>query len=455
MGTTTQVHVRRPAVSTGLLFGCNGFLFATWVTRIPAIRDQVAASTAELGIALFCLAVGALITMPVSGALCRRWGSAAVCAVCVIWCAVTLPLVALTGSPVWLSLALFALSLGYGTWDVAMNVHGHYVESAARRILMPRFHAAWSAGSLAGAGVGVLAAWVGTAPLLHFTGASASVLAVGLAGTRGFLPAARMASATEGGGRRRTGLTAPLVLIGVLTTCATLGEGASAPLLHFTGASASVLAVGLAGTRGFLPAARTASATYGGGRRRTGLTAPLVLIGLLTTCATLGEGAAADWLALFLVDGRGTSDGLGAAGFTAFTVMMLLGRAAGTDVVERLGRVRALRWAGGVTAVGVALLLLAPNVPLAFTGAMLWGLGISIVFPTAMSAAGDSGNNPESAIAVVSTIGYGGFLIGPPMVGFLASGIGLAGALWLVAAWGAGIVVLAGVTRTQHRPVTG
>ncbi len=390
MGTTTQVHVRRPAVSTGLLFGCNGFLFATWVTRIPAIRDQVAASTAELGIALFCLAVGALITMPVSGALCRRWGSAAVCAVCVIWCAVTLPLVALTGSPVWLSLALFALSLGYGTWDVAMNVHGHYVESAARRILMPRFHAAWSAGSLAGAGVGVLAAWVGTAPLLHFTGASASVLAVGLAGTRGFLPAAR-----------------------------------------------------------------TASATYGGGRRRTGLTAPLVLIGLLTTCATLGEGAAADWLALFLVDGRGTSDGLGAAGFTAFTVMMLLGRAAGTDVVERLGRVRALRWAGGVTAVGVALLLLAPNVPLAFTGAMLWGLGISIVFPTAMSAAGDSGNNPESAIAVVSTIGYGGFLIGPPMVGFLASGIGLAGALWLVAAWGAGIVVLAGVTRTQHRPVTG
>lgn len=390
MGTTTQVHVRRPAVSTGLLFGCNGFLFATWVTRIPAIRDQVAASTAELGIALFCLAVGALITMPVSGALCRRWGSAAVCTACVTWCAVTLPLVALTGSPVWLSLALFALSLGYGTWDVAMNVHGHYVESAARRILMPRFHAAWSAGSLAGAGVGVLAAWVGTAPLLHFTGASASVLAVGLAGTRGFLPAARMASATEGGGRRRTGLTAPLVLIG-----------------------------------------------------------------LLTTCATLGEGAAADWLALFLVDGRGTSDGLGAAGFTAFTVMMLLGRAAGTDVVERLGRVRALRSAGVVTALGVALLLLAPNVPLAFTGAMLWGLGISIVFPTAMSAAGDSGNSPESAIAVVSTIGYGGFLIGPPMVGFLASGIGLAGALWLVAAWGAGIVVLAGVTRTQHRPVTG
>jgi fucose permease len=181
----------------------------------------------------------------------------------------------------------------------------------------------------------------------------------------------------------------------------------------------------------------------------------LVLIGVLTTCATLGEGAAADWLALFLVDGRGTSDGLGAAGFTAFTVMMLLGRAAGTDVVERLGRVRALRSAGVVTALGVALLLLAPNVPLAFTGAMLWGLGISIVFPTAMSAAGDSGNNPESAIAVVSTIGYGGFLIGPPMVGFLAAGIGLAGALWLVAAWGTGIVVLAGVTRTQHRPVTG
>ncbi|MDP9442925.1 MAG: MFS transporter, partial [Actinomycetota bacterium] len=73
-GTTTQAAVRRAGVATAVLFAGNGFLFATWVTRIPAMRDRVGAGTGALGLALLCLAVGSMLTMPATGTLCRRWG---------------------------------------------------------------------------------------------------------------------------------------------------------------------------------------------------------------------------------------------------------------------------------------------------------------------------------------------------------------------------------------------
>lgn len=213
---------------------------------------------------------------------------------------------------------------------------------------------------------------------------------------------------------------------------------------------------GIAATRRFLPfaVAEPRPQTEPAERARTGLNPSLVLLGALMLCGTLGEGAAADWLALYLVDEAQMSQGLAAAGFTCFTVMMLIGRALGTNVVERLGRVRTIRAAGVVIVAGVSLLLLASNAPLAVMGAVVWGLGISLVFPTAVSAAGEVGDRPESAIAYVSTVGYGGFLLGPPLVGFIAEGIGLANALWLIAAWGSGIVLLAGSARGSRESVT-
>jgi MFS family permease len=105
--------------------------------------------------------------------------------------------------------------------------------------------------------------------------------------------------------------------------------------------------------------------------------------------------------------------------------------------------VGALRRAGVLALAGVALTLLAPVLPVAYAGALLWGAGVALVFPAAMSAAGDASDRPASAIAAVTTIGYGGFLLGPPVVGSLAEAVGLGRALWVCAVMAVGIVALA------------
>jgi MFS family permease len=166
---------------------------------------------------------------------------------------------------------------------------------------------------------------------------------------------------------------------------------------------------------------------------------------------TLGEGAANDWLALALVDTRGASQSLAALAFAGFNAAMLVGRLVGGSAIDRFGRTAVVRVSGATAAVGVLLLCLVPSLPVALAGSLLWGLGLSVVFPAGMSAAGEAvpGRGAE-AIAVVATIGYGGFLLGPPLLGFLAESWGLDRALLVVAALAVMVAVLAGAVRDRR-----
>jgi fucose permease len=174
----------------------------------------------------------------------------------------------------------------------------------------------------------------------------------------------------------------------------------------------------------------------------------LIGLGVMTFCAAWAEGAANDWLALMLTDDRGASEALAALGFAVFAGAMTLGRAAGNGVVATLGRVRSLRVGAVVSAVGVVALLAVPVLGIAYVGALLWGLGIAIGFPLAMSAAGETPGRGPSAIATVATIAYSGFLVGPPLIGTIAHETGLDRALWVVVVLTAGIFLLAGNARS-------
>jgi MFS family permease len=177
----------------------------------------------------------------------------------------------------------------------------------------------------------------------------------------------------------------------------------------------------------------------------------LLLIGLLTLCATIIEGAADDWLALFLHTGRGLSEASAALGYTTFATAMTVVRFAGTPAVAWLGRAGAVR-AGGVLGIaGVLITVLSPWTPVTFAGALLWGAGVCLVFPAAVSAAGET-DRPAEAIALVTSIGYGSILIGPPLIGALADVIGMGRALLTLAALAAGVAALAPAVR--QAPVT-
>jgi predicted MFS family arabinose efflux permease len=392
--------LRRAALATALVFATNGFLLAAWVARLPATRDRLGASAAELGLVLLAPGFGSLLSMPFSGRLCRRFGSRLVVAVTTVAASALLVSLAVVPTLVALGVALFAWGSCYGSWDVAMNVHGSAVEQRAAREWMPRYHACWSVGGIAGAGLGALAAQTGLPLALHFT--TVAVLCITLV-------AASLPSFVED---RRQPVPAP---------------GSEDPAGH--------------------------SPPEPGPTRGRVLTGRLLVVGVVTLCATTLEGAAADWLALFLTDERGASASLAAFGYAVFAVAMAGGRFSGTAVAERLGRDGAVRAGGLVSLVGVLLTVLGPGLASAYAGAALWALGVCLVFPAAVSAGGEVPDRPADAIAAVTTIGYGGFLLGPPLIGLLADRVGLGRALLVLLVLAAGIATLAPAVRSR-RPRT-
>ena len=148
----------RIRVALCAVFAAHGFMFASWAVRVPAVKEQAGASPAALGLALLALSAGAVATMLLAGALCRRFGSPRVTAAACGLLSATLALPALARSAVALGLLLAVFGAAYGCLNVAMNSVAVDVVAALRRPVMPGFHAAWSFGGLAGAALGGLLA---------------------------------------------------------------------------------------------------------------------------------------------------------------------------------------------------------------------------------------------------------------------------------------------------------
>jgi MFS family permease len=382
----------RARAAVTAFFAMDGFVFASWAVRIPAVKAAVGASPATLGIALLGVSAGAIATMALTGALCRRFGNAPVITVAAAWLSLALLLPALARSAVDLGLGLAVFGIGYGGLNVAMNSLAVDLVAVLRRPVMPSFHAAWSLGGLAGAALGGLAAPALT-PLADFS----LVCLLGLAVT-----------AVCG----RIILTTPLPV-----TRAEPGEDAQ----QAAGTEAEGTRDGSPNASVLHPAAPTAHARVW----RT-----VLLLGVIALCSTYGEGAVSDWGALHLREDLGAAPGLAAAGYAAFALAEACGRLAGSTLLARLGQTRVLVYGGLVTCVGMIAAALAPALPLALAGFALAGLGVANAFPTAMARVGILAG--PNGVAAASTLGYAGFLLGPPAIGFLASAVSLRVALTTV-----------------------
>jgi fucose permease len=184
-------------------------------------------------------------------------------------------------------------------------------------------------------------------------------------------------------------------------------------------------------TRVFLPAedhpeADTAS-------RAAWLEPRTLAVGLMILCFAVAEGSANDWLSLALIDGYDVERWVGVAGFALFVTAMTAGRLAGTSLLDRFGRAPVL-WATAATAAfGIVLLVVGDHVLLVGLGIVAWGLGASLGFPVGMSAAADEPSRAAARVSVVSTIGYGAFLTGPPLLGALGDAVGTLNSLLAVA----------------------
>ena len=385
----TLTDLTRLRITLTAFFALDGFVFAGWVVRIPAIKEQTGASAGTLGLALLGVSAGAVITMMLTGRLCHRYGNHQVTVVCAVLLSLSVSLPPLTHSALTLGLVLLVFGAAYGGINVAFNSAAVDLVRAMRRPIMPSFHAAFSLGGMVGAGLGGLVAGSLT-PTEHLFG---------------------------------------LTVIGLLVT-AVVGR--------------SLLRLKPPALPEDTPKDSSTEATAP--RRLDARTRGLVItFGLIALCTAFGEGALADWSALHLEQDLDATAGAAAIGYSCFALAMTAGRLTGTRLLERLGRTRTLVSGGTTAAAGMLLGALAPTLWAAVLGFVITGLGLANLFPVAVERAGTLAG--PDGVAIASTLGYGGMLLGPPAIGFMADWYSLPAALTSVAVLAATAALIGFFTR--------
>ena len=378
--------------SVYLAFIINGFDFASWASRIPQVRAELRLTPGELGLVLLCIAIGSAVATPASGMIITRLGDRATTALMALIAAAGLAVVAVGVrfgvAPV--VAGLLAYGFGTGSWDVAMNVQGAAVEQAMGRVIMPRFHAGWSMGTVAGAGLGaaLIAAHVPVLP--HLLAVAVATAVVIPAAVRGYLRPAAHPAGADGAGHGD-------------------GERRPHPLAAWT-------------------------------ERRT------LLIGIFVLCVTIIEGTGNDWLSLAVIEGYQEPAAVGTITFAVFLAAMTSGRWFGPRAIDRWGRVPVLRVSAATALGGLLLIAFGGVLTAALIGALAMGVGTALGFPVGLSAAADDPRYSAGRVSTAASIGYVAFLAGPPCVGFVADhigvqhGIAVTGTLLIVA------FALAGIT---------
>ena len=219
---TLSPRAARPAICA--LFFINGFAFATWVSRIPAVQQTLGLSAASLGLALAGIGAGSLVSMPFAGWLIARIGSRPVTTIATLACGASVVLPVIAWSVGTLALALFFFGAALGAMDVAMNAQGVELEQRYDRPIMAAFHAFFSLGGMTGSAIGGAVSARGATLAQHFATAGVVLLALAVV-TLPFLittpPPARHAPA-------RLRLSRTLVALCVVGTAVMVCEGAMA-----------------------------------------------------------------------------------------------------------------------------------------------------------------------------------------------------------------------------------
>ena len=351
--------------ATYAAFVSLGFCFASWASRIPQVKQLLGLDASQLGLVLLATAAGSVIALPLAGPVVTRFGSRVTVSRMAVLAGAGLFAVAF-GSRIGVApvvAGLLVLGVGTASWDVAMNVHGAVVERRLGRAIMPRFHAGFSVGTVAGALGGVAMVALGVSVTAHLA------------------------------------IVALAVAIGVpIAVKRFLGDHPEAETRRSTATDARAARRSLAAWR----------------ERRT------LLIGVFVLALAFAEGSGNDWISLAMIDGHQARPAVGTLAFAVFLAAMTAGRWFGPQMLDKHGRIPVLRTTLVVAIVGLLMFTLGPSSQVAFGGALLWGAGISLGFPVGMSAGADDPSLAAARVGVISSIAYCAFLAGPPLIGFIA-----------------------------------
>jgi fucose permease len=366
----TRVPATTARNAVALVFALNGFCFATMASRIPDLRESLDLSNGALGSLLLSIAVGSMVGMPASGHLIERWGAGAVVRLGAL---VDLAGLVIAGSSASSGLvigtAVGLFAYGFGTGT--WDVAMNVDGAAVEREL----------------GRSIMPRFHACWSLGTFTGAGVGAVAAGIG--------------------------VPLAA-------------------HYAIVPAVAISIAVVASHRLLPAGDAVEAAEPGSTRSAWLEPRTLAIGLMVLAFTLAEGAANDWLALSLIDGYDARHWVGVLGFALFVASMTLGRLGGPVVLDRFGRAPTMLASALAATVGVLIVVWTGIAGLAVLGILLWGFGAALGFPVGMSAAGDDPVRAARRVSVVSTIGYGAFLAGPPLLGFVGNHVGTLDSLLVI-----------------------
>jgi MFS family permease len=355
-------------------FGVLGLFWGVFSVLLADLSGALGLSPGPLGAALFVGAAASIVAMASLGRTADLLGRRLFIALSAVVFGLGIVGVAFSGSYAALLAGLVVLYAASGLYDVGINAAAVDLEQASGRRFMALLHAAFSGGGVIGA-------------------LSAGVLL-------------------------EIGLDYRLVYLVVL-----------APL------AAVILVVSTAS----FPASRGGASGDGkGGDRSLYRSVPLMMVAAIATLGLLSEGEMEHWSGIYLRDSLGLPALVGGSGVAVFYGAMALGRLGAAGAIARFGNRRTLLVAGLLTAAGMSLSLATTQPFLVVAGFLVVGLALSAVAPIAFSVAGElAPDRAGAAVSVVTTLGYGGFLMGPVLVGVLAEAFGLRLAL--------GTIVVAGI----------
>lgn len=371
-------YLLRAKTATQLIFLICGLGISAWAPMVPVVRDRLHLNDADLGLLLLLLGFGAMIMMPLSGFLLRLVGSRRLMAISTILAAVVLPLFLIIPSYTGMGLALFVFGCAMGVIDVAMNTHGVQVQRLYERPIMSSLHGLYSVGGLFGS--------------------------LGL----GFLIKMRL-------NPLHAAIVIAVLLIALLI-------------------SQYQYLFSFAAEREMMEKHHKTSDPDKGSRRLQWLNKTLLLLGFMCFSVFLSEGAMLDWGAVFLRDLKNIAPEFAGAGYAAFSFAMAGMRLTGDTILERTSSRTIVIGGGLVAAAGIGLMILVSWLPLVLLGFVLVGLGASNIVPIFFSESGNvKGVSSTAGIAVMTTMGYGGALAGPAILGYVAHALSLEAAFALVA----------------------
>jgi len=377
---------QRIRIAVSLFYFSMGLCFASWASRIPDIKTALMLSDAALGTILFALPVGQFLMMPFSGKLVTHYGSQKVILFAVPAYAICLTNLGLATQGWHLGVGLFLFGIFGNMCNIAINTQGIAAEKLYERPIMSAFHGGWSVAGFTGALVGLAMINLKLTPYLHFW-----------------------------------------IVIGIVFIIVSLNY--------------RMLVQGKMG-----PAMASSKKRFFSKPDST-----LLQLGVIGFCSMASEGAMFDWSGVYFKDVVKAPTSLVILGYTSFMIMMASGRFVADGLAARFGRKHLLQASGVLISSGLFLSVFFPYLITSTIAFMMVGLGVSSIVPSVYSAAGKHATiAPGIALATVSSVSFLGFLMGPPLIGYISAAAGLRYSFAVIGVFGICITLLVSKIKAMH-----